>query len=307
MDRLEAMSFLVAVMETGSFSAASRQLGVPLPTLSRRVAELEAALGAKLMVRSTRKLTLTEAGAGYLDRCRQILEQVGEAERAVSGEYRTPSGNLVITAPIVFGRLHLLPVIDDFLAAFPRVRVRLRLADGMLHLVENHIDVALRIAVLPDSSLVASTVGTVCRVIAASPRYLAGHGTPRVLDDLLSHSCVTFEGVNPLTGWAFTPKGSSATTVPIQPRLSVDTAEAAIDAAIAGVGLTQVLSYQVAQAVEQGKLTLVLREFEPEPVPVSLVHTGLTPMPGKIRSFLDFAVPRLRASLAHDKERLKPR
>lgn len=304
MDRLEAMSFLVAVMETGSFSAASRRLGVPLPTLSRRVAELEAALGAKLMIRSTRKLTLTEAGAGYLDRCREILEQVGEAERAVSGEYRTPSGNLVVTAPIVFGRLHLLPIIDDFLAAFPKVRVRLRLSDGMLHLLDDHIDVALRIAVLPDSSLVASTVGTVCRVIVASPRYLAGHGTPRTLDDLLNHSCVTFEGVSPPSGWHVTPKGSGTTTVPVLPRLSVDTAEAAIDAAIAGVGLTQVLSYQVGKAVEEGKLKLVLREFEPEPVPVSLLHTGQAPMPGKVRSFLDFALPRLRASLAHDKERL---
>lgn len=282
MDRLEAMSFLVTVMETGSFSAASRHLGVPLPTLSRRIAELEAVLNAKLLVRSTRRLSLTEAGTDYLESCRLILEQVGEAERAVSGEFRTPSGNLVVTAPIVFGRIHLLPVINDFLAAFPNIRIRLRLSDGIHHLVEDHIDVALRIAVLPDSNLVASPVGTVCRVVCGSPRYLAGHGTPRVLADLLEHNCVTFESVNPLTGWNFAPKGGgTTTTIPVRPRLSVNTAEAAIDAAAAGVGLTQVLSYQVAQAVEQGALRLVLREFEPDPVPVSLVHTGQAPMPVK--------------------------
>ena len=179
MDRLEAMTFFVTAVEVGSFSAASRKLGVPLPTVSRKVADLEEHLNARLLVRSTRKLSLTEAGEAYLVSCRTILDQVNDAERTASGEYTAPRGDIVVTAPIVFGRLHLLPIINDFLASFSQIYVRLVLSDRTLHLVDDRIDVAVRVGHLPDSSLVAASVGSVCRVVCASPAYIAGAGRPK--------------------------------------------------------------------------------------------------------------------------------
>ena len=284
MDRLEAMSMLAAAVETGSFSAAGRKLGVPLPTVSRKVAELEAHLKTRLLVRSTRRLSLTDAGAAYLEAAKRILEQVGDAERAASGEYTAPRGELGVTAPLAFGRLHVLPVVGDFLAAFSEVFVRMTLSDRNLHLIDDHIDVAVRIGPLPDSALVATRVGGVRRVICGSPSYLSSHGTPKTPADLADLDCIAFEGL--------------LQPGPIRSRLSVNTAEAAIDAAVAGIGLVQVLSYQAAAAVRDGRLRLVLTDFEPEPIPVSLLHAGQGLLPLKTRSFLDFAVPRLRQSLA---------
>ncbi|MEC5404511.1 LysR family transcriptional regulator [Paraburkholderia sp. MPAMCS5] len=298
MDRLEAMSIFVAAAETGSFSSASRKLRTPLPTVSRKVAELEVHLNARLLVRSTRKLTLTDAGVAYLAACKQILEQVGEAENAAAGEYSTPRGELVVTAPVVFGRLHVLPVVNEFLATFPEIAVRLVLADRNLHLLDEHIDVALRIGNLPDSSMVATQVGTVNRVICASPHYLAEHGEPVTPADLARFACVNFDSLPSGPVWNFAAMAAPQQAVSIRPRLSVNTAEAAIDAAIAGVGVTSVLSYQVARAVDEGKLKLLLRDYEPEPVPVSVMHAGQGRLPLKTRSFIDFALPRLRAALA---------
>ncbi|MFL9937817.1 LysR family transcriptional regulator [Paraburkholderia graminis] len=304
MDRLEAMSILVAAAESGSFSAASRKLRMPLPTVSRKVAELEAHLNARLLVRSTRKLTLTDAGVAYLAACKQILEQVSEAESAAAGEYSAPRGELVVTAPVVFGRLHMLPVVSDFLAAFAEITVRLVLADRNLHLLDEHIDVALRIGKLPDSSMVATQVGTVGRVVCASPQYLAQAGEPQTPADLARFSCIVSDALPSSYVWEFGGHQAPQQTVPVRARLSVNTVEAAIDAAIAGVGLTNVLSYQAASAVSEGKLKLVLREFEPEPIPVSVMHAGQGKLPLKTRSFIDFIAPRLRAALAHDKEML---
>jgi DNA-binding transcriptional LysR family regulator len=304
MDRLEAMSILVAAAESGSFSAASRKLRMPLPTVSRKVAELEAHLNARLLVRSTRKLTLTDAGVAYLAACKQILEQVSEAESAAAGEYSAPRGELVVTAPVVFGRLHMLPVVSDFLAAFAEITVRLVLADRNLHLLDEHIDVALRIGKLPDSSMVATQAGTVGRVVCASPQYLAQAGEPHAPADLARFSCIVSDALPSSYVWEFGGHQAPQQTVPVRARLSVNTVEAAIDAAIAGVGLTNVLSYQAASAVSEGKLKLVLREFEPEPIPVSVMHAGQGKLPLKTRSFIDFIVPRLRAALARDKEML---
>ncbi|KGE65064.1 LysR substrate-binding domain-containing protein [Pseudomonas reactans] len=307
MDRLEAMAILVATVEAGSFSAASRKLSVPLPTVSRKLAALEEHLGVRLLVRSTRSLTLTEAGLTYLQSCKQIIDQVTEAERSVSGEYTTPRGELVVTAPVVFGRLHLLPIINDFLASFPKINIRLILSDKSMHLVDDHIDAALRVGKLPDSSMVATQVGTVCRVVCASPEYLASHGKPTHPNDLMEHTCVSFEGLPSGPMWSFTSAAmpTDLLTITVKPRLSVNTAEAAIDAAIASVGLTHILSYQIAHVVEQQRLRLVLREFEPTPIPVNLVHAGQIPLPVKTRSFFDFVVPRLRVALLGDKDRLR--
>lgn len=298
MDRLEAMSVLVATVEAGSFSAAGRKLGTPLATVSRKVAELEAHLNARLLVRSTRKLTLTEAGVVYIDACKRILEQVGDAERTVSGEFRTPRGELVVTAPIVFGRMHMLPVVNEFLAMYPEVNVRMVLSDQNLNLVDEHIDIAVRLGTMPDSRLVATRLGTTCRVVCGSPDYFARYGTPTSLAELADHACVSFEALAQGPAWKFASTGGRAEkSVPIRPRLVVNTAEAAIDAAIAGVGLANVLSYQAWPAYQAGKLKLILRQFDPNPVPVSLLHAGQGLLPVKSRCFLDFATPRLRKVL----------
>ena len=300
MDRLEAMSILVAVAETGTLSAASRKLGVPLPTISRKVSELEAHLATRLLIRSTRKLTLTDSGTAYVKACKRILEQVGDAERVASGEYSAPRGDLVVTAPIVFGRLHLLPVIDEFLADFTEIDVRLVLSDRNVHLIDDHIDLAARIGTLPDSSLVATRVGAVRRVVCGSPDYFARNGIPKAPADLSGLACVTHDGSTTATSWTFTVPGTQAEKiVPIRARLSVNTAEAAIDAAIAGVGLTRLISYQVEDAIKEGRLQVVLEKFEPDSLPVNLVHAGQGLLPRKLRAFLDFAVPRLRKRLRY--------
>lgn len=297
MDRLEAMSIFLAAVDAGSLSAAGRQLGVPLTTVSRRISDLEAHLGARLLVRSTRRLVLTDAGRSYAVAARQILGQVREVERAAAGEYSVPRGDLVVSAPVVFGRLHVLPVMAEFLAAYPEIDVRLVLTDRAVHLVEEHVDATLRIGDLADSGMVASRLGEVRKVVCASPRYLASRGVPATPDDIAGHACVSFEGLDSPTAWRF-GTGRGETIVPIRPRLILNTAEAVLDAAVAGVGLARVLSYHVAEALRTGALDLVLAGHEPPAWPVHMVHApqGLTPL--KLRAFLDFAGPRLRARLA---------
>ncbi|RWL79643.1 MAG: LysR family transcriptional regulator [Mesorhizobium sp.] len=297
MDRLDAMSLFVATVEAGSLSAAAKRAGVPLATVSRKLSELEKHLGTRLLNRSTRRLALTDAGQSYLAACRRILDEVNEAERTAAGEYSSPTGELVITAPVVFGRLHVLPVITDFLAIYPQVDVRLTLSDRITQLVEEHIDLALRIGELPDSAMVAIRVGSIRRIVCASPAYLASHGTPEKPSELAGHNCVTFEGLAAPATWSF-GAGKAETTVPVRSRLQVNTAEAAIDAAIAGLGLTKVLSYQADAGVRAGALRVVLEPFEPPPWPVSLVHAGQGRLPMKLRAFLDFAAPRLKERLA---------
>lgn len=296
MDRLGAMKILLTSVEEGSFSAAGRRLGLPLPTVSRKIADLEEYLGTRLLVRSTRKLSLTEAGAAYLVAVRQILEKVQEAEAQAGGEYRLPRGELRLTAPIVFGRLHVLPVVNAFLAEFKAVTLRLILSDRNLDLIDEHIDIAVRIGNLPDSALIATNVGSIRRVVCGSPDYFERHGTPRTPQDLPRHAGVAFAGFSSAMSFSSDVKGSLSEE-PIY-RLHVNTAEAAIDAAIAGVGLTSVLSYQVAEAVGAGKLKLALTSFEPTPAPVHLVHAHSSLVPRKMRAFLEFAAPRLRNSVA---------
>ena len=296
MDRLEAMSILLAVVDAGSLSGAARRLGMPLPTVSRKVAELEAHLRARLLHRTTRQLSLTEAGAAYVAACRRILDEVGEAERIATGEYGAPKGELAVTAPIVFGRLHIVPVVAEFLAQYPEIRIKLLLTDRVVHLMEEQIDVALRIGELPDSTLMASRIGTVCPVVCASPAYLAQRGVPAGPEALAAHDCIGFDVLESRRAWVF-GDGKSTVSVPVIPRLEVNTAEAAIAAATLGVGLIRVLSYQVAEAVGNGALDVILQDHEPAPLPVSLVHKGQTPLPRKLRVFLDFAAPRLSARI----------
>ena len=296
MDRLEAMSVLVAAVETGSFSAAGRKLGMPLPTVSRKVSELEARLQTRLLVRTTRKLALTDAGAAYLAAARRILDLVDDAETLAAGEYSTPKGDLMLTAPIAFGRLHVLPMVHAFLDQFPQIQVRAN-SDG------------------PDRESGGRSYRHggahrrpgrqqhdcyPCRLCAArdlrQPRLFRrswraenpGGSRP-------SHLCQLLDlASNPV--WAFPKRaGRRAEAVTVPSRLNVNTAEAAGDAAMAGIGLTRALSYQVAAAVAQGKLRIILADFEPEPAPVHLVHAAQGLLPRKMRSFLDFAAPRLPA------------
>jgi DNA-binding transcriptional LysR family regulator len=297
MDRLQSMSILVAAVEAGSLSAAARRLGVPLATVSRKVSDLEAHLKTRLLTRSSRKLGLTDAGRSYVASCKRILEEVGEAERAASGEYSAPKGELIVSAPFVFGRLHVLPVVIEFLKTYPDIDVRLTLADRVVNLFEEHIDLAVRIGELPDSSLLATRIGSMRRVVCASPAYFAARGTPTHPDELSGQDCITFEGLMSPDVWRFTA-GRSEVPVPIHSRLVVNTAEAAIDAAVAGVGIARVLSYQAANAVRANELAIALEDFEPEPPPVSLVHAGGRLLPLKLRAFLDFALPRLKAALS---------
>ncbi len=299
MDRLAAMSLLVTVAEAGSLSAASRKLGVPLPTVSRKISDLEAHLHTRLLIRSTRKLALTDSGAAYVAAAKRILDEVSEAERVASGEQAAPRGELVITAPLAFGRLHLLPVITEFLTQWPEIDVRLVLADRNLHLIDDHVDIAVRIGALADSALVSTRVGAVRRVVCGSPAYFAAHGAPQRPEDLAALSAVTFGQVAASEHWSFRdPKSKREKRIVMHSRLSVNTAEAAIDGAAGGLGVTRVLSYQVAQAVLDGRIQIVLSQYEPAPSPVSLVHAGQGLMPLKVRMLLDFTAPRLRARLA---------
>jgi DNA-binding transcriptional LysR family regulator len=293
MDRLESMAAFVAVVETGGFSAAARKMATPLTTISRRVSELEDQLRIQLLTRSTRKVAMTEAGAQYFLSCRRVLEEIDDAERLASGEYRAPKGNLVISAPVVFGKLHLLPIVLDFLRAYPDIDVEMRLIDVPVDLIELHIDAALRIGVLEDSSIMAARVGEIRHVICASPDYLVARGNPLHPGDLSVHDCVTLTPLHSPSVWTFT-KGSAVERVTVHSRFAVSNAEAAVEAAIAGFGITRVLCYQAAKAIAEGKLTLLLRDYEPPILPAQLVYSANRQMPKKLRAFLDFVGPRLR-------------
>jgi DNA-binding transcriptional LysR family regulator len=297
MDRLEAMALLVSSAEEGSFSAAGRKLGVPLPTISRKVADLEAHLKTHLLVRSGRKLALTEAGAAYVEACRRILGEISEAESRAAGEYSIPRGELTVTAPVVFGRLHILPVVNQFLASFAEITVRMTLTDRNMNLVDEHIDLAVRIGELPDNRQIATRVGSVRRVVCGSPAYFATHGVPRTPEELVRHLCITFSAMNSGVSWLFTTQGRARKAIEPICRLHINSAEAAVDAAVAGVGITNVISYQAAQALKEGKLQVVLNDYEPAPLPVHLLHSRKGRLPFKMRRFLEFAAPRIRKSV----------
>jgi DNA-binding transcriptional LysR family regulator len=299
MDRLEAMSTLLAVVEGGSLSAASRRLGTPLATVSRRISELEAHLKTRLLQRSSRRVTLTDGAEAYVQACRRILDQVDEAEHVVAGEYQSPKGDLTVTASMVLGRRHVVPIAAAFLAAYPDVRLHLRLSDRVVNLQEEHIDLAIRIGALPDSSSIARRVGLVRQVICASPSYLAARGKPMTPHDLAAHDCISFVGFNNADSWNI-PIDGTIVAVPVRSRLVVDAGEAVLDAGIAGAGIIRLFSYHVADAVRAQQLATVLEAFEPPPQPVNIVYLGGGLLPLKVRAFIDFAAPRLAARLASD-------
>jgi DNA-binding transcriptional LysR family regulator len=297
MDRLEAMSVIVAVTDTGSFSAASRRLGMPVATVSRKVADLEARLKAQLFQRSSRSMTLTDAGRDYVEACKRIVEQVDDAERQVAGEYRSPKGDLVVTTPWGLGHTHLLPLAAEFLDVFPEIGLRLILTDRVVDTVEESIDVSVRIGSLPESSMIAARIGSIRVVVCASPTYLAAQGRPQTPDQLRNYDCIAINPFSSPNTWRF-GKGEREFLVPIRSRLCVNTSEAAVIAAVAGVGLTRVMSYKMDAAKRAGTLALVLEAFEPEPLPIHIVYSPRKPVPLKLRAFLDWMTPRLAARLA---------
>jgi DNA-binding transcriptional LysR family regulator len=298
MDRLGAMAVFVTAVEAGSLSAAGRKLGMPLPTVSRKISELETQLKTKLLIRSTKTLAMTAAGKSYLVACKRIIESVKEADRDVMGEYSAPTGELIIAAPIVFGRLHVVPIVAEFLKTYPDVDVQLVLADRPIDLLENHIDVAVRVGELPDSSLIAVPLGLIRNVVCASSDYLRERGIPATPQELVKHACInfTFAALMSPDVWTFRV-GQSQIEMRVRARLVVNTAEAAIDAALCGVGVTRILSYQVGKVVQSGALTTVLTKFEAAPMPINLVYPRQRLLPVKLRAFLDFAAARLRHRL----------
>jgi len=298
MNRLEAMSVVLAVAEAGSLSAAARRQKTPLATVSRKVSELEAHLQTKLFNRSTRALVPTDAGRSYIAAAKRILADVAEAERTASGEYTTPRGDLSISATVALGRSYLQPVVAQFLAAFPEVNVQLNFQDREINLLEEHIDVALRIGGLADSSLIAVRVGEIRRVAVASPIYLKSHGMPKSPNDLSAHDCISYVPIQSPTTWRF-ERGQTEYVVPVRSRLIVNNLESACDGARAGIGVAMALSYNVAESIKSGLLTPLLHDFHPPAIPISFVYSPNRFMPVKLRAFLDFALPRLRASLGN--------
>jgi len=293
MDRLQAMTTFVAVVDSGGFASAARKLNLSPPVVTRAVAELEQRLGLRLLTRTTRVVRVTDAGARFAEDCRRILADIDEAETTATGTHTTPRGTLTLTAPVLFGQLYVTPVLVSYLQQFPDVDAQCLFLDRVVNVVEEGIDVAVRSGELPDSSLQAVRVGRVRRVLVASPAYLQAHGVPRRPEDLAGHTIASAAGVNPVSEWRFNDAGKTLVQR-LQPRLRTTTNDSAIAATLAGLGITRLLSYQVASHVRTGALQVVLEEFEAAPLPVHVVHHEGRRATQKVRAFVDLAVERLR-------------
>ncbi|HYN38658.1 MAG TPA: LysR substrate-binding domain-containing protein, partial [Rhodospirillales bacterium] len=296
LDRLQTLEVFAAVADAGSLAAAARRLRLSPPAVTRAIAALESRLGARRFNRTTRSLSLTEAGVRFLADARRLLADLEEAERSAAGEAATPSGHLTLTASVTFGRTHVAAVLLDFLRAEPRVTASLLLLDRVASLVEEGIDVAVRIGNLPDSTLVARRVGEVRRVLVASPAYLAERGVPQAPADLRRHQIIAFTGLLPGREWRFEDDGRRA-AIALSPRLELNDATAAIAGAEQGFGITVALSYMVARSIAEGRLTPVLDRFTPPAVPVQLVYPHGRSLAAKVRAFVDFATPALQRVL----------
>lgn len=294
------MTAFLATVDAGGLAAAARQLGRSPASITRAVAFLEQRTGTTLLRRTTRSMKLTEAGTTYVADCRRILAEIAEAERAASRERELPRGLLTVTAPSLFGRLHVRRIVDRFVRQHAEARVRFLLLDRVVDLVDEGVDVAIRIAHMPDSASIATKVGQVRNVLVASPAYLEAHGTPARPADLVSHTCIAFSQTASGEVWSFGPgrRGHRAQTVRVRPRISVNSADAAVASAVDDVGLTRVLSYQVAAELRRGRLVEVLRTFEQEPIPIHVVCPASSVGAAKVRAFVDLVVPALRKALA---------
>jgi len=294
MDRLHAMKVFLKVIECGGFAGAGRALSMSPPAVTRAVAALEEVIGARLLIRTTRTVRLTEAGTRYAEDCRRILADLAESEASAAGTHARPSGTLIVTAPVLFGQIHVLPILLDFLGKHPAVTGRALFLDRVVHLIEDDVDVAIRIAHLPDSEYRAIPVGSVRRVICGAPAYLKKHGVPATPADLTRHTLIAATATLGPLDLHFGRE--HRTSVRVQPRLTTSTIESAIIAASGGWGLTRALSYQVGRAVAEKKLQIVLSEYEEEPLPIHVVYAEGRRAPAKVRAFVEFAVERLRGN-----------
>ena len=293
MDRFQEMQVFAAVAQDQGFSAAARRLGMSAASVTRAVAALEKRIGTLLLTRTTRSVHLSEAGQRYLEDCRRILAEVQEAEDSAAGSHTQPRGQLTITAPVLFGDLFVTPLMVDYLTRFPEVSINGVLVDRVVSMVEEGIDVAVRIGELPDSNQHAIRVGEVRRVICGSPAFLMAQGRPRHPQDLAQAPVIATSAIGQLRNWPFLDAGEPLSVRP-EPRLVVTANQAAITAACLGLGFTRVLSYQVASKVAAGELDIVLADFELPPLPIHVVYQGGRNAPARIRSFVDFAVSALR-------------
>ncbi len=296
MDRLHEMEVFVAVVEAGSLAEAGRRLRLSAPAVTRTIAGLEARLGTRLLNRTTRSLSVTEAGTRFLASCQRLLAEVEAAEHEASGETATPHGHLSVTASLTFGRIAVAPMMGGFLGAYPRVTVSLMLYDRVVNLVEDNFDVAIRIGQLPDSSLVARRLGEVRRVLVASPGYIAARGAPQHPTDLKSHSIIGFTGSMPNRSFHYF-EGGRMKEVGLTPRLEVNDAETAMAAAAAGYGITKLFSYMTGRLLASGELVPVLEPYWPASSPVQIVYPHSRLMAGKVRAFVDWTAPRLSSEL----------
>jgi DNA-binding transcriptional LysR family regulator len=294
MDRLHWMAVFVAVAEEESFAGGARRLGMSPPAVTRAVAALEERLGVRLLNRTTRHVRVTEAGQRYVEDARRVIAAADEADEAAAGISAAPRGQIVVTAPVLFGRLYVMPGIVDYLQRYPGTEVSAVFLDRVVNLLEEGIDVGVRIGELPDSSFKALRVGRVRRVVCASPAYLAQREVPRTPEDLKQHELVSASSVGAAAEWKFTQAGSPL-SVRVKPRLTVTTNDAAIEAAVRGAGVARLLSYQVAPQLASGELQILLKEFEPAAMPVHVIHREGRNAAMKIRAFVDLIAERLRA------------
>lgn len=297
MDKLRAMQTFVRIVDGGSLRAAAEAGQSSPPAVVRSLAALEAALGVRLLHRTTRRLALTEEGRDYLAHCRQVLAAVDQAEAALGARRQRPTGRLALTAPVQFGRQHVAPVLHGFLAAHPAMQAELMLVDRVVDLLDEGLDLAIRIGEAPDSSLVVLPLGRTPRVVCASPAYLAEHGAPRHPRDLIGHRCIRFTGLGTGNDWGFV-EGRQVLRVPVRGVYTSNQADAALGAAEAGLGIVRALGYQAVEALKAGRLQRLLHEFEPPPLPVLMLHPAARLPSARLRAFIDWAVPRLRDRLA---------
>ena len=289
MDRIDAMRAFVSVADLEGFAPAARKLGLSASAVTRLIASLENHLGARLLQRTTRSVTLTDVGARYLERVRRILGDLEEAESSVQAERSKPSGRLIVSAPLMFGRLHVGPVMSAYLKQYPDVSAELRLSDRTVSLVDEGIDLAVRIGHLADSSVIARAVGDMRRVVVASPRYLKAHGTPQKLSDLADHEVIQFSGSSALVEWRFLEDGREI-RVPNTSRFATNSTDAAVLHAEQGGDLISVLACQVAESLKAGRLKIVLAKYELPPMPIHLVYPTSRLLSAKVRAFIDLVV-----------------
>ncbi len=295
MDKFDAMRIFVEVAEANSFVAASRKLDLSAPAVTRAIARLEKVLGVQLFNRTTRHIRLTDTGARFFDDAKRILEDLEQAEAMANGSYIQPKGELTITAPVLFGQMHITPILTEYLQANPAVTANALFFDRISNLIDEGMDIAIRIGPLKDSSLYATRVGHVQRIVCASPEYLKEYGTPEHPSELTEHRIIQATTVEPSTSWRFSsPKGK--VSVKVTPRMNCCQNGAAICAASHGFGITRLMSYQVGEELKAGVLQRILKDFEMDPLPVNIVYLGGQKANAKIRSFIDLAVERLRAN-----------